>query len=430
MRLVTPPRCDLCRQRPLLAVIVALLSFTVASSALAAAAARLKVALVSGSDLPVYTTDQSLPKLKQFLEANYPMECVIVWQEPADGGFKNIEALATADLGVFFVRRKTPPPKTLAVIQDFFRSGKGVVAIGPTSHGWENWPAFDREVLGAKYDGSWEGGRKPTDTRLRPHWIFTGAEDYTTFQYVYNYTQIAPDVRVLMEAGLEGKTMPIAWTRETDGRRLFYLAPCVKDEFEKPAYLRIIANGLLWTAKREIPGAAVRVLRTWMPDAHPASFAVGFPDGMNFCFDPERGQLAYAWEGDFLDLEPTYTGKFPRDAKIIGATFHRATHGSFGGSNPTAKTDIRFKGYQVKNGVPEFSYEVDGVAVRESIRPTADHRGLIRQFQVEGTDRVLAYRPANPGQVTIQAGPARWTDGRLNIPANASVQFSETILKP
>lgn len=394
-----------------------------------AASRRMNVALVSGSDLPVYSTDQTLQKLKVFLEAYYPMDCVLVRQDPADGGFKNIEALTAADVGVFFVRRKTPPSKTLAAIQEFFRSGKGVVAIGPTSHGWENWKEFDLEVLGAKYDGTWEAGRKPTEIKLWPHPVFAGSEDYTNQQYVYNYQQFAADVRVLMEARLEGKTMPIAWTRERNGGRLFYLAPSVKDEFDKPGYLRIIANGVLWSAKKEVPGVGTRILRTWMPDAHPASFAVGFSEGLNFCFDPERGQIAYAWDGDYLDLESTYTGKFPRDAKIKGVVFHRATTDSFAGNKP-GKADVHFKGYEVKNGIPEFHYEVNGITVHESIRPTPDHAGLIRNFRIEGADGTLSYLPANPGQVTIEAGPAKWIDGCLTIPANASVQFTDVLPKP
>ena len=48
----------------------------------------------------------------------------------------------------------------------------------------------------------------------------------------------------------------------------------------------------------------------------------------------------------------------------------------------------------------------------------------------EHARRFLSYLPANPGQVTIEAGPAKWIDGRLTIPANASVQFTDVLPKP
>src|SRR2546423_9601448 len=67
--------------------------------------------------------------------------------------------------------------------------------------------------------------------------------------------------------------------------------------------------------------AEIQIERIFMPlDAAPSSFAIGLPGGVNFCFDPVRGGVSYAWKGAFLDLTPARpgTGKFVQAAKLGG----------------------------------------------------------------------------------------------------------------
>src|SRR5215217_8005111 len=53
----------------------------------------------------------------------------------------------------------------------------------------------------------------------------------------------------------------------------------------------------------------VLIERMFMPlDASPSSFAIGLPGGVNFCFDPVRGGVSYAWKGGFVDLTPVRPG--------------------------------------------------------------------------------------------------------------------------
>ena len=46
-----------------------------------------------------------------------------------------------------------------------------------------------------------------------------------------------------------------------------------------------------------ISRAEVQIERTHMPEAHASSFAFGLPGGVNFCYDPVRGGVNYAWTG-------------------------------------------------------------------------------------------------------------------------------------
>jgi hypothetical protein len=177
--------------------------------------------------------------------------------------------------------------------------------------------------------------------------------------------------------------------------------------------------------------AELRLNRTWMPNAYPSSFAVGFPGGLNCCFDPMRGKVIYAWRGDYVDLQPTVNGKIPRDAAIRGAIFYESAPTAGWRSGPGMKeSEIHYKGHRVKDGIPEFSYEVDGVPVHEAIAPAPDGNGLIRRFRVTTPDRSMTYRVEDPNRVVVESGPAKPVEGGLQIPGNASVVFTIRMPQP
>jgi hypothetical protein len=179
------------------------------------------------------------------------------------------------------------------------------------------------------------------------------------------------------------------------------------------------------------PTAELRLNRTWMPNAYPSSFAIGFPGGLNCCFDPMRGKVIYAWRGDYVDLQPTVNGKIPRDAAIRGTIFYEAAPTAGWRSGPAMKeSEIHYKGHRVKGGIPEFSYEVDGVPVHESIAPAPDGKGLIRRFRVATPDRGMLYRVEDPGSVAVESGPAKPVEGGLQLPGNASIVFTVRMQQP
>lgn len=384
--------------------------------------ARLRVVLLSAA--PAYDSDRTLEKTKRQLEALYPFDCALVLAQPADGGFASLAALAEAEVAVFLADRSAPAPEGLAAIRHFVDSGKGLVVLGPTSHGFENWPTFDVDVLGAKYGGSYDEGRGIDTLRLRPHPIFTGGEAFTISKDVDKYTGLAKDIQVLMEGGRGTQLNPIAWTRERNGARIFYFGPARPESLDQVAGLRIIANGIFWAARGEIPGAAPRINRTWMPNAYPSSIAVGFPSGLNYCFDPTRGGVAYAWDGDYIDRWPTIAGKFPRNANIPGKIFYRAPEANAFRSGSVGTAKIKFRGYHVENDIPQFRYDVDGLAVTETISSKEDRSGFVRHFHVETPDRPFRFQPEDVERVTLQQGPAKWVDGQLQLPARTVIEFN------
>jgi hypothetical protein len=208
-------------------------------------------------------------------------------------------------------------------------------------------------------------------------------------------------------------------------------------------HARLALGGLLILAVPALLGLALgavssgaaaprglRLHRTWMPEASPSSFAVGFPSGVNCCFDPIRGKVVYAWTGDFVDLQPTVNGKIPRDAVLRGEVFFRSTPAcGFRGKTSGANPQIRFSGHRVQNDVPEFVYEVDGVTVRQSISPAAGGSGLVCRFRIAGTKRPLSFRAENPARVAVISGDGRLAEGSLEISGDAPVEFT-VLLSP
>jgi len=128
----------------------------------------------------------------------------------------------------------------------------------------------------------------------------------------------------------------------------------------------------------------VQVERTFLPDAHASSFAFGLPGGVNFCYDPVRGGVNYAWTGGFLDLTNVRpVNKLVKAAGLLGPVVYREA-----GPAPLRRGDtthapaIAFKGYTLRDSAVELRYTLDGVLVREEIRAKADKSGLIRKFTV------------------------------------------------
>jgi hypothetical protein len=135
-----------------------------------------------------------------------------------------------------------------------------------------------------------------------------------------------------------------------------------------------------------IARAEVQIERGFLPDAGPSSFAIGLPGGVNFCFDPVRGGVSYAWTGDFLDLTPMRpgTGKFIKAAKPLGPIVYREAGPSpLRRGDPSRAPVVEFTGYTVGADVIEFRYTIDGAQVREEVRARPDGRGLIRRFKFD-----------------------------------------------
>ena len=238
-----------------LALITCLVVHAVATAALGATDVRkpLRVCLVSGAE--TYRSDEAFAGLAAYLEREQGMNCEVLSFSKDGTALPGIERLLEADTAVFHVRRKTLNPEHLAVLKRFFASGRGFVALRSTSHGWENWKDFDREVLGMKYGGP--GGNNfgnAEKLHFKPHPVWEGAQALDTKKDLYRVSDPAPDITVILEGETKNGRMPVAWTRPHHQARLVYIA--LFYELGQPPFQRAIANALRWVTAPAAVGSA------------------------------------------------------------------------------------------------------------------------------------------------------------------------------
>ncbi len=209
----------------------------------------LKVAIVSGAE--TYQSDRAFTGLAEYLSSAYGMRVDLMSFDPAGTSIPGIERLLTADTAVFHVRRKTVVPEQLAVLKRFFASGKGFVALRSTSHGWENWKEFDRDVLGMKYGGT-GGVNMGNAERLLPltHPVWEGVVGLGTVKDLYRVSDAEPDVSVILEGETKNGRTPVAWTRPHGHSRLVYIG--LFYELDQLPLRRAIANALFWVTSPEL----------------------------------------------------------------------------------------------------------------------------------------------------------------------------------
>lgn len=170
-----------------------------------------------------------------------------------------------------------------------------------------------------------------------------------------------------------------------------------------PAILALLSPTLVPVASA---ASALKIERTYLPDAKPSAFAIGFPNGVNFCYDVVRGGLSYVWTGGFLDLAPVRPGEGKNilPAGLLGPVIYRET-----GDAPLRRGDaarvpyVEFQGYRLGTDSIEFQYTVDGATVRETIRLRTDGQALIRHFRVDAPPDRFWYLPGPRQGATLQA---------------------------
>jgi putative membrane-bound dehydrogenase-like protein len=212
-----------------------------------------KVVMLSGSF--EYESDKSLAILKKHLEAALPVECVIVSAKAEkDAALAGVDALATADVVLFFSRRLQIEGESLEAVKKYVASKKPIVGIRTASHGFQKWLEFDAEVLGGNYKGHF--GKGVADVGIidaqKAHPVLAGVKAFKTNGSIYKNSNVSKGVTVLLEGTMGKEREPVAWVREANGRRVFYTSLGHQDDFKDEVFLRLVTNGLQWAAKIEV----------------------------------------------------------------------------------------------------------------------------------------------------------------------------------
>lgn len=231
-----------------------------------------------------YRSEITMPMLATILEAKHGMKCTVCvareGKELKPKYLKNIEgleALATADLAVFYIRYRQLPEDQLQRILDYVGSGKPIVGLRTTTHAFRydaaphnRWnDGFGQEVFGQKWIRH-HGHDSSTNVylALKDHPICRGVEpEFHCRSWLYQVMPLHGDCTpLLFGAAVKGEKPareifgtpnPVAWTRTYGKARVFFTTLGHPKDFESESVRRLLINGMYWALGMEekIPAA-------------------------------------------------------------------------------------------------------------------------------------------------------------------------------
>lgn len=230
-----------------------------------------KVVMLIGDD--EYKTEVTLPAFAETDLKPIGIDVQIVHSDSKDkNSFPGMaEAVKSADLVLVSVRRRTPPKDQLDALKAHVAAGKPIVGIRTASHAWSlrnakdaeavekmglsTWDKFDADVLGGNYTGHHGAGAKTVTSpveRNAGHPILRGVNvpELVGNGSLYKVSPLATDTIVLLLGTVPNQdTEPVAWLNRSGEKqaRVFYTSLGHADDFENPAFRKLLQNGVLWS---------------------------------------------------------------------------------------------------------------------------------------------------------------------------------------
>lgn len=164
--------------------------------------------------------------------------------------------------------------------------------------------------------------------------------------------------------------------------------------------------------------------------------AVGNPGGFNYAFDALHCTPVYAWTGGFIDFKGEVKGRGGNKCKILGKKQSLGTDKVAFRRNEadSVPTTVKFNGYRRDSGSgkPTFSFEIDGLAVEQSVELTSpDVVKLSFNFAMPSESKSY-YRIdfSKLNKVELGEGLVKGSDNAVEIPAGAKSAEIVLHLKP
>ena len=210
----------------------------------------LKLCMLSGSF--EYDSESSLAIFRDYVERKHPVNAdLIVYRSEDD--HQSLSAIEETDVLLVFTRRLNTAGEELERFKAYCAEGRPIVGVRTASHAFQDWLAFDREVLGGNYQMHWSHGPRAR-VRFEPgsegHPLMEGVAEFSSAGSLYRNTPISAGASLLMSASNGEHDEPVTWTRANAGGRVFYTSLGHQEDFEQPSFLRLLANAVLWCGGR------------------------------------------------------------------------------------------------------------------------------------------------------------------------------------
>lgn len=217
-----------------------------------------------------YEAHRTIPPFADMLEKEEGFQVTVIQGkgERHAFSFPGLAVLSEADLVVVFCRRIALPNEQMDMIRNYLKQGKPLVGIRTANHafsvreekipaGYEDWWEFVPDILGAENRG-YGPTELGTEVTIAPgakgHPILAGFEP-ARWHSEGNVYLVAPlldqEAEVLLTGKAGDKTEPIAWTRDSEGSRVFYTSLGYPKDFEVPQFRKLLINGINWALDLE-----------------------------------------------------------------------------------------------------------------------------------------------------------------------------------
>lgn len=237
---------------------------------------NLNVVFISGCN--EYVSHITLNEYKKQLEKKYANLEITILQANGPVNEKDeyskldgTDILKNCDVLLTLVRRTTISGKAIEDIKNYIKSGKPIVALRTSSHGFQSWPEFDKEVLGGNYSFHYDGEpekRKigadgmryvygepsgPTQTETinpanKNHPVLKGVQNFSSKYSLYKTSPIASDAKLLLTGKTAQGEEPVAWTRNYNKSKVVYISLGGVQDWQNPNFVKLVTNSLFWAA--------------------------------------------------------------------------------------------------------------------------------------------------------------------------------------
>jgi len=235
-----------------------------------------------------YKSEQTLPELARVLQDKYGMKCTVLNDKNIKDAWKpvalerindmsGLEALASADLAIFYIRFRQFPESQLKHIEAYLESGRPIIGLRTSTHAFNyaegdplraKWNAFGAEVLGAPWIYHY-GHESSTDVSVireaASHPIIKGIpKEFHVRSWLYH---VRPDYPpkganlILMGKSVgpsnrkERLDNPVAWTHRTkSGNRVFTTTMGHPEDFQVEPFRQLLINAAHWALDKPVPG--------------------------------------------------------------------------------------------------------------------------------------------------------------------------------
>jgi type 1 glutamine amidotransferase len=229
-----------------------------------------------------YSSEDTMPLLAAELEKNYGVRTNVLKAHPDQNTETNIpglDALAKADLAVFFLRWRQLPASQVAHIKAYLETGKPVMGFRTTSHAFnypkgsalEDWNSFAADTFGAppgwgKDGHTHYGHESSTDVSIIPanasHPILKGVEaPFHVRSWLYQVLPKwpPPDATLLLlgkavNPDKPAQENPVAWTwKNKFDSRIFFTTLGHPEDFKAEPLQRLVINAVHWCLGLPVP---------------------------------------------------------------------------------------------------------------------------------------------------------------------------------